>query len=66
MKYVDYTDAIISQTVVGTLGSMVRQHQDYMQKYKPKLEKLEETSTISHVRDMAHNMILILEGKRYI
>ena len=65
MKYVNYSDSMVAQMVVGVLNSMVRKHQDYMQKYKSKLEKVEETSTIPQVKDQVHDMILVLEGKRY-
>ena len=37
-----------------------------MQAFKQKLQKLEKTSKVSDLRDMAHDMILILEGKRYV
>ena len=64
MKYANHSDPTTSQIVVGTLSTMVRKHKDYMQKYKPKLEALEQKSKIPQIRDLAHDMILILEGKR--
>lgn len=64
MKYVDYSDPTISHIVTGSVSTMVRNHVEHMQKYKPKFEKLEKNSTIPQVRDLAHDIILVLEGKR--
>ena len=64
MKYADYSDVTISLIVVGQMSTMVREHVEYMQKHKQKLEKLEQTATQPQVRDMVHDMILELEGKR--
>ena len=64
MKYADNSNPTTSHIVMGTLSSMVRQHKDYMQKHKPKLEKIETTSANPQVKDLAHDMILVLEGKR--
>lgn len=64
MKYVDHSDPTISQIVMGTVRTMARQHKDYMRKYKKKLENLEQSSTVPQVRDFAHDIILVLEGKR--
>ena len=66
MKYIDHSDPTVSHIVTGTASGMVRAHVEYMQKYKPKLEKLAETTTVPAVKDLVHNMILILEGKRYV
>ena len=66
MKFADHADPAVSQTVMVTAGNIVRDHIQYMQKYKAKLEKLEKTSTIPQVRDIAHEMILKLEGKRFV
>ena len=66
MKYIDYPEILVSQVVIGTLYSMQRDHVDYMQKYKPKLKDLEENSNLSVMRDMAHYMIMVLEGKRWV
>ena len=66
MKYVDYSDPTVSHIVTGTVSSMVRQHVEYMQKYKTKIEKLEMTSTVPGIKDLCHDMILVLEGKRYL
>ena len=65
MKFADYSDPTVSQLVVGTVCTMVRKHKDYMQKYRPKLEEIEKTSTVPAVKDMAHDMILVLDGLRY-
>ena len=64
MKYVDYADPTTSHIVVGTVSTLVRKHKDYMQKYRPKLVKLEKISTVPAVRDLAHDMILVLDGLR--
>ena len=34
-----------------------------MQQYKSKLEKLEKSSKIPNVKEMVHDMILVLDGK---
>ena len=64
MKYVNNSDPTVSHIVTGTASTMVRAHVAYMQKYKPKLQKLEVTSTVPAVKDLVHDMILVLEGKR--
>ena len=66
MKYIDYSDLNTSRMVLGSICSMLRKHKDYMLKYKDKFEKLEQTSTVPQVKDTAHDIILVLEGKRYI
>ena len=66
MKYIDYSDLNTSRMVLGSICSMLRKHKDYMLKYKHKFEKLEQTSTVPQVKDTAHDIILVLEGKRYI
>ena len=66
MNYVDNSDPTTSHIVTSTISTMVRAHVEYMQKYKPKLEKLEMTSTVPAVKDIVHDIILILEGKRYV
>ena len=65
MKYIDYSDLNTSRMVLGSICSMLRKHKDYMLKYKDKFEKLEQTSTVPQVKDTAHDIILVLEGKRY-
>lgn len=52
--------------VVTTLHSMLKSHKDFMQKYKSQLEKLEQTSKDSQVKDTVHEMVLVLEGKTYV
>ena len=65
MKYADNSDSMISNIVVGQLSTMVRKHVNYMQKYKSRLERVEQSATLPGIKDLAHNMILVLEGKRY-
>ena len=65
MKFAGHTDPTVSQIAVGFVSSLMRDHVEYMQKHKTVLQKLEKASTIPQVREMAHDMILILEGKRY-
>lgn len=64
MKYSEYTDGMIAFYVVQALNHMMRKQKDYMQKYKSKLEKISETANVPGCRDLAHNMVLVLEGKR--
>ena len=64
MKYIDYSDGMITLYVAAVLNSMIRKYTDYMQKYKTKLEKVENTGKLPQVKDLAHDMILVLEGKR--
>ena len=63
MKHAMFCEPPTVLVVVSTLSSMVKTHQDYMQQYKSKLEKLEKSSKIPNVKEMVHDMILVLEGK---
>lgn len=64
MKYIDYADGSIALYVVGTLNSIVRKYGDYMQKYKAKLQKVETNGKVPQTKDLAHSIVLVLEGKR--
>ena len=64
MKFADYPDNTVAHIIVGVLSSMVKKHQKYMQKYKKKLDKIESTATNPQIKDLAHEIILVLEGKR--
>ena len=64
MKFASHSDPTVSQMAIGTASNMTRDHVEYMQKHKTVLQTLEKSSTIPQVREVAHEMILILEGKR--
>ena len=66
MKFASHTDPTVVQSVIVTVSVICKDHPDYMQKYRGILEKLEKTSTIPQVKEKAHEILLILEGKRYV
>ena len=66
MKYMDQSHTSVAQMNVYQLVALTKPHQEYMQKYKPKLEKMEQTCTVPQLKDSIHDIILILEGKRYV
>ena len=65
MKYVASSDQTTALTTAGSLRSVVKKHQNYMQKYKTKLENAEKKATTPQLKDIIHDIVLVLEGKRY-
>lgn len=63
IKFVDYLDLYVPRVVMGSLYSMARAHAEYMQKYKAKLEQLEEETLIPSGKEMVHYIIMMIEGK---
>ena len=63
MKFVGHSDPTVSHVCIGYVSTLARDHIDYMQKYRSTLEKVEKNSKIPMARELAHYMILKLEGK---
>ena len=56
-------DQAVAHYAVGSVSHLARDHVEYLQKYKADLKQLETSSTVPQVRELAHNMVLMLEGK---
>ena len=65
MKYIDSSDSTTALVAVGKIHPMLRKYKDYIQKYKKKLQHVEKTHKNVQVTDIIHDIIMVLEGKRY-
>ena len=66
MKHALSSSPTTVRIVITSLHSMLKTREDCVQKYKAELEKLEKTTKDSQVKDIVHEMILVLEGKTYV
>ena len=66
IKFVDSSDPYVPQLVMGSLYSMARAHAVYMRKHKAKLEQLEKETLIPSGKEMAHYILMMIEGKRWV
>ena len=69
MKHVNYAfkDPSVQQSILGSINSIAKDNVNYMQKYKTRLKNLAETASVPpRVRHAAKDIILILEGKRFV
>ena len=66
MKHALSSSPATVRIVITSLHSMLKTNEGNIVKYKPDLEKLEKTSKDAKVKDMVHEMILVLEGKTYV
>ena len=66
IKFVDSSDPYVPQLVMGSLYSMARAHAVYMRKHKVKLEQLEKETLIPSGKEMAHYILMMIEGKRWV
>ena len=65
MKHIESSDSTTAHVAVATIHPMLRKYKDYIQKYKKKLEHAEKTNKNVQVTDLIHDIIMVLEGKRY-
>ena len=66
MKHALSSSPATVRIVITSLHSMLKTSEGNIVKYKPDLQKLEKTSKDAKVKDMVHEMILVLEGKTYV
>ena len=65
IKHVD-SESNVSQFAVRALSILVRNHVNYMQKYRRKLKQTETMTQLPSLKNAIHDIILILEGKRFV
>ena len=65
MKFIDYQDETTVGYAVYAVKGLMRKHKDFLQKYVSELKTLKQTATLPYLTEMVHQMLLVLEGKRY-
>ena len=63
MKFVVHPDPTVSHICIGYVSTLTRDHIEYIQEYKSTLLDVKKTAKIPMVKELAHHMILKLEGK---
>ena len=66
MKHALSSSPTTVRIVITSLHSTLKTNEESINRYKPDLEKLEKTTKDKKVKDMVHEMILVLEGKTYV